>query len=141
MDEPTWVSRVVVDAMHTNQLQEHGGLQGTRDVNVLASALGRPQHKYAYEPDVEIATLAAAYVFGLATSHPYIDGNKRTAFVTGAVFLDQNGYDIDRSEQEVVETMLAVADRRLNEAELAAWIRSSLVPLPPPPTADTVPSL
>jgi len=135
MIEPEWVPRVVVDAMHTMQLQEHGGLQGTRDANALESALARPRHRYAYEPDVDLAALAAAYLFGLATSHPFNDGNKRTAFVTGVVFLQLNGYDLDCPEDAVVETMLAVADHRLDESGVAAWIRASLVPLAPDATA------
>jgi death-on-curing protein len=129
MDEPIWVDIVIADAVHTNQLQEHGGRQGVRDVNALAAALARPQQKFAYEPDADLAYLAAAYAFGIAMSHPYSDGNKRTAFLIAAIFLELNGYDIERADEQVVETMQAVADRKMTETELAAWLRMALAPI------------
>ena len=129
--EPTWVPHPMVEAVHTMQLQEHGGLQGTRDANALGSALARPRHKYHYEPGADLADLAAAYAYGLATCHGYADGNKRTAFVIAAIFLELNGYDLDVAHDDMVETMRAVADHRLGEAELAVWMRAALVPLPP----------
>ncbi len=129
MDEPTWVPRIVVDSAHTNQLQEHGGLQGIRDVNALESALARPQHKYAYDPEVDVAQLAAAYAYGIATSHPYADGNKRTAFVIAMIFLELNGSDLNRSEEEVVATMRAMANHHLSEIDLGTWFRTALMPL------------
>jgi len=132
MDEPTWVPRIVVDGVHTNQIQEHGGLQGIRDVNALESALARPQPKYAYDPAVDLAQLAAAYAYGIATSHPYADGNKRTALVIAMIFLELNGYDLNRSDDEVVTTMRAVANHHLGEAELVTWFRTALVPLTAP---------
>jgi len=128
VDEPTWVGLIVVDAVHTSQLQEHGGRQGTRDVNALAAALARPQHRFVYEPDADSADPAAAYAFGLATVHPFVDANKRTAFLVAAIFLELNGYDLARSDDEVVETMRAVANREMTERPLAKWIRSALVP-------------
>lgn len=128
MDEPIWVNSAVVDAVHTNQLQEHGGLQGTRDDNALLSALARPRNKYGYDPDADLADLAAAYAFGLATSHPYTDANKRTAFVIAAIFLDLNGFELNRSDEEIVDTMRALAGGGLSERKLAAWIRKALVP-------------
>lgn len=130
MDEPIWVSRTIVDAVHTNQLQEHGGLQGTRDVNALEAALARPLHKHTYEPNADLADLAAAYAFGLATTHPYIDGNKRTGFVIALIFLDLNGFDFDRPDDDtIVEAMRAVANGALSERKLASWIRTALIPL------------
>jgi death on curing protein len=139
MDEPIWVNLVVVHAVHTNQLQEHGGRQGTRDEHALAAALARAQHKLAYEPDADIAHLAAAYAYALATSHPFVDGNKRTAVVVAFIFLELNGYDVDRSERDVEVTIRAVADHRMSETELAAWIRHALVPLSP--DVDAAPSV
>lgn len=129
MEEPIWVDAVIVDAVHTNQLQEHGGLQGVRDEGALAAALARPQQTFAYEPDADIAQLAAAYAFGLAKSHPYSDGNKRTAFLVAAIFLELNGYDLTRSDDEIIEIMQGVAASQVTEARLAAWIRAALTPI------------
>ena len=121
--EPLWLSRVVVDAIHNDQLREHGGLPGVRDENVLESALARPQQKWNHEqPDV--ATLAAAYGFGLVKNHPYRDGNKRIGFLAMVTFLGLNGQALEATDAEVVAEVLALADGRLSQAELAAWIRS-----------------
>ena len=125
--EPTWVGRVVVDAVHLDQLREHGGLPGVRDENTLESALARPKQRWHYAHDSDLAALAAAYGWGLATSHPYRDGNKRIAFVVMAVFLELNGRRLEAPEAEVVQIMLAVADNRLKENELASWVRAHLV--------------
>lgn len=127
MPEPVWVPRVVLDSIHLDQLREHGGLQGIRDENALESALARARNKWAYESTEDPALLAAAYGFGLATSHPYRDGNKRIAFLAMLVFLGLNGWDVEASEDEVVATMLAVADRRCTEEQLADWLRAHLV--------------
>lgn len=124
MAEPVWVDRIVVDAIHLEQLREHGGLHGVRDENVLESALARPRNKWAYEHDP--ATLAAAYAYGLATSHPFRDGNKRVAFLVMVTFLGLNGWDFEAPEPDVVTTILAVADR-CSERDLADWIRSHSV--------------
>lgn len=128
MGEPAWVERIVVDAIHLDQLREHGGLQGIRDENALESALARARNKWAYDGIEDPATLAAAYGFGLGTSHPYRDGNKRIAFVTMVVFLGLNGWELEASDAEVVETMLGVAGGSLSEAGLAEWIRAYLRP-------------
>jgi len=127
MSEPVWVPRVVLDAIHLDQLREHGGLQGIRDENALESALARARNKWAYDSVEDPAVLAAAYGYGLATSHPYRDGNKRIAFLAMLVFLGLNDWELEAPEDEVVATMLAVADRRCTEEELAAWLRMHLV--------------
>jgi death-on-curing protein len=123
---PAWLSRLVVDAIHADQVREHGGLPGVRDENVLESALARPQQKLAYEPGIDLAGLAAAYAFGLARNHPYRDGNKRIAFLALVTFLGINGRDFDATEEDVVTTMLALAAGRLTEEQLASWIRGRL---------------
>jgi death-on-curing protein len=125
---PTWLGRVVVDAIHADQVREHGGLPGVRDENALESALARPQQKHAYDRAVDLAGLAAAYGFGLARNHPYRDGNKRIAFLALVTFLGINGKDFDASEADVVSTMLALADGSLTEAQLARWVRSHVTP-------------
>jgi death-on-curing protein len=127
--EPVWVDRLVLDAVHVDQLREHGGLPGTRDENALESAVARPKHRWHYEPRSDLATLAAAYGWGLATSHPYRDGNKRIAFLAMAIFVELNGYRLEAPEPEVVQVMLGVAGKQVTERELAKWIRSHLVRL------------
>lgn len=128
--DPIWLPRVLVDAMHYAQLDEHGGSHGLRDANALEAALARPRQKHSYDPSVDLADLAAAYAFALARSHPYTDGNKRTAFLAAAVFLDLNGYDIDRDDAEVIAAMTALADGSLAEEALARWLRDAMAPLP-----------
>jgi death-on-curing protein len=121
----------MLEAVHDAQLREHGGSPGVRDSGVLESALARPQHKYAYARGVDLATLAAAYAFGLARNHGFVDGNKRAAFMAAYVFLGLNGHDVDATEPDVVATMERVADGRLTEAALAIWIRERMGPADP----------
>ena len=117
-----WIERLVVLAAHDEQLAEHGGNPGIRDAGLLESALARPLNLAAYgKPDV--CDLAAAYAFGLAKNHPFIDGNKRTAFVALELFLALNGRELTADDAQCVVTMLAVAAGTLNEAMLADWIR------------------
>lgn len=122
--EPRWVSRLVVDAIHADLLLTHGGRRGLRDENGLESALARPRQRFAYEPRVDLATLAAGYGYGLARNHPYHDGNKRVAFVVMAVFLGLNGLAFAAGEAEVVTTMVGLASGELDEATLADWLRT-----------------
>jgi death-on-curing protein len=124
--EPRWVSRLVLDAVHFDQLREHGGLMGLREEDTLEAVLARPQQRWHYEPATDLATLAAAYGWGLVTSHPYRDGNKRIAFLAMAVFLGLNGYEIEAPQEEVVATMLAAAAGHRTEAELAEWVQRHL---------------
>jgi death on curing protein len=127
--EPRWVPRLVLDAVHLDQLREHGGLPGVRDEAALESALARPKQKWAYEAEADLALLAAAYGFGLARNHPYRDGNKRVAFLAMATFLGLNGFEIEAPEAEVVAVMVGVAAGHLTERQLADWLRVHLVPL------------
>jgi len=128
--EPAWVDRLVVDAVHLDQLREHGGLPGLRDENALESALARAKNRWHYEADVDLETLAAAYGWALTTSHPYRDGKKRVAFLTMAIFLGLNGRELDAPEPEVVQVMLAVAAGRCREGEIAAWVSADLTRSP-----------
>ena len=114
--------------MHHDMLRTHGGLSGVRDENALESALARPRHRWAYARNSDFATLAASYGFGLARSHGYRDGNKRTAFLVMAVFLGLNGFDLEAPEAEVVTVMLKLAAGTTSEAELARWLRAHIVP-------------
>ena len=121
--EPKWVTRVVVDAVHDDQLREHGGLPGIRDENALESALARPRQKWHHLDRTDMPALAAAYGFGLVKSHPYQDGNKRIGFLAMVTVLGLNGHDFFATETEVVTEILALADGRVSEEELAEWIR------------------
>jgi death-on-curing protein len=127
MEEPRWLPREAVLAMHERQLSEHGGGDGLRDEGLLDSALMRPQHKFAYgEPD--LFDLAAAYAYGIGRNHPFVDGNKRTALVASRTFLLINGYQISASKEDRLRTFLALAAGELSEEELASWFRSFAVP-------------
>jgi death-on-curing protein len=118
---------MMVGAIHFDQLQRHGGPQGVRDEGVIQSALARPRNKWAYEPQPDLATLAAAYGFGLTRNHGFIDGHKRVAFMAMYVFLGLNGHEIKASEAAVVVVMREVAASTRTEEDLAAWIRENLV--------------
>jgi death on curing protein len=121
-----WIGEPLVRALHSEQLAAHGGGAGVRDAGLLDSALQRPRNLAAYgTPDA--AALAASLAYGLARNHPFVDGNKRTAFVAGAVFLELNGFRVTMSEADVVLTILALAAGELAEDALAAWFRANSV--------------
>jgi death-on-curing protein len=126
--EPRWIDRLVVEAVHLDLVREHGGRPGLRDENSLEAALARPRQRLAYERATDVPALAASYVHGLVSSHPFVDGNKRIAFVTMAVFLELNGLRLSASEPEVVTVMLAAAAGELSEEELAAWLQLRTAP-------------
>lgn len=118
-----WVPLDAVLAIHDEQISEHGGIRGVRDLAVIDSALARPRNLVAYgKPDA--ANLAAAYGFGLCNNHGFLDGNKRTAYVVAETFLDLNGYAMDAPDDGVVNTMLAVASGGMPEEKLTNWFRS-----------------
>ncbi len=122
------MDRALIDAIHLDQLQQHGGRPGLKDENALESALARARRKWAYELASDVATLAAAYGFGLATHHGSSDGNKRVAFMAMYTFLGLNGWELEAPEPEVVELMRAAAARRRSERGLAEWLRAHIVP-------------
>ena len=120
-----WIDPRAISAIHDEQLAEHGGAAGLRDANLLESALARPMNLAAYE-EPDAAALAASYAVGLAKNHPFVDGNKRTAFVALELFLALNGRVLNASDVECVTTMLAVAAGEIDEATLAEWIRRNM---------------
>ncbi len=124
--EPLWLSRTVVDAIHTDQVREHGGRVGVRDDNALESALARPRNKWSYDPDSDITSLAAAYAFAFARNHPYNDGNKRMALLVMLTFLSINGHEIEADDDDVLTTIIGLAAGRIGEGDLAAWLRAHL---------------
>ena len=128
MIEPRWLAAVHVLAIHSGQIQAHGGSLGLRDRGLLESALERPRNRFHYETKPDLASLAAAYGFGIAKNHPFVDGNKRVAFQAMYLFLGLNGLRIDASEEQVVATILSLATGELDEPGLAAWLREHINP-------------
>ena len=114
--EPRWVDRLVVEAVHLDLIRAFGGMPGLRDEHALEAALARPQQHLAYVPEAGLLTLAAAYAHGLAANHPFVDGNKRIAFMTMAVFLGLNGVDLTATEAEALTVMLDLASGGLDVA-------------------------
>jgi len=136
MTDIVWVMDEIVLSIHEEQLSEHGGLAGIRDLNAVQSALARPRNLANYEDCNDIAQLAAAYTFGIAKNHGFADSNKRTALVVTDLFLMLNGYELTSPPSENVLTILGIADGSISEADLAVWIRSNIQsiqdkPLPP----------
>jgi death-on-curing protein len=123
MKEPVWLDRLTVDAIHFDLLLGHGGIHGLRDEGLLESALDRARNRWLYEPESDLAALAAAYGFSLKSNHPYADGNKRVALMAMYVFLAVNGRRLVAPEVEAALVVLDVSRGRLGEAELAAWLR------------------
>lgn len=119
------MSESVALALHDRQLAEHGGPSGLRDAGALASALARPVNQWSYGEDDPCA-LTAAYAFAIARNHAFADGNKRTAWVAGRLFLRKNGIGIVFTEREAIATVVALAAGELTEAELADWFRGHL---------------
>jgi death-on-curing protein len=117
-----WVALDVALAAHAEQIAEHGGGDGVRDERLLESAMARPMNLAAYG-DPDAASLAAAYAFGLARNHPFVDGNKRTAAVVAETFLMLNGRHLTASDAELVVAFLALAAGELSEEEMADWFR------------------
>ena len=129
MTEFKWLSRDAVDAMHREQLKEHGGLAGLKDENALEAALARPLNKAAYG-EGDLFALAAAYLYGIVRNHPYSDGNKRTGFLAAFTFLMINGYIIETGQADIVEFVLAVAAGEIDEEGATRFLRDVSVPLP-----------
>lgn len=124
MDEPVWIIRAVALSLHEEQLAEHGGPSGLRDEGLLDFALDRPKNQFSYgNPD--IYDLAAAYAYGIAKNHPFLDGNKRTSFVVCETFLNLNDCDLKATDEQALLLWLAVAEGGVTEAELAEWLRTN----------------
>ena len=120
--EPAWLDVQIALAVHDRQLAEHGGGQGVRDPALLESALARPRNRWGYGEDDRCA-LAAAYAYGIARNHPFVDGNKRTAWVFARLFLALNGVKLRFAPEEAIRAMLALAGGEVSEEEMAAWFR------------------
>jgi death-on-curing protein len=131
MSEPRWLELGIVLDFHAEQLALFGGADGIRDLGLLESALGRPQNKYSYG-ETNLAVLAAAYGFGIARNHPFVDGNKRTALASMIVFLNLNKLDLDAPQEAATAIVLALAAGEIGEDVLARWIGDNIRPLDAP---------
>ena len=125
MSEPRWVTTSQAIKIHAEQLAIYGGPAGIRDQGMLESALGRPQNKWSYG-ETDMATLAAAYAFAIARNHPFVDGNKRAAFMVMTVFLRKNGLAFAPSEALATEAIVSLAAGEVDEDGLTRWIRDTL---------------
>ena len=121
---PVWLGKAVVLAMHGRLLAEHGGAEGIRSPSLFESALARPQNLLAYD-NPDICDLAAAYTTGIIQNHPFVDGNKRTGFMDGYVFLAINGLHLLAEEMDVVRVVTLLAAGEIGETEFAAWLRKN----------------
>jgi death-on-curing protein len=127
MPEPVWIGLDVVLAIHDEQLAEHGGHSGVRDLRLLESVMARPLNQFAYG-QASIVRLAASYAFGISRNHPFLDGNKRTSLVVAELFLQLNGRDLSATDAECVTTFLRLAAGELTEDQLAHWIDANSSP-------------
>ena len=127
MRAPKWVNDVAVILLHAETLAEHGGREGIRDSGGLESALARPRNLHAYEGVTDLAQLAASYSYGIARNHPFVDGNKRMAFLVIGLFLANNGREVEADKAEATRVMFRVAAGEMKEPQLAEWIREHIV--------------
>ncbi len=127
MSEPKWLDSEAVLALHDEQLAEHGGSAGVRDLGLLDSALARPRNAWSYGQG-DLVALAGLYAAGVMRNHPFVDGNKRAGFLAAYVFLYVNGLELLADEGETVVHCLALAASEIDEAEFAGWLRDNLQP-------------
>jgi death on curing protein len=124
MTPPVWISEALARMIHDDQIARYGGSLGTRDESLFLASLDRPRNLFAYGDNPNLFDLAAAYAFGIAKNHPFVDGNKRTGFVLAAVFLELNGYSLDAPDSEVVGTMERLAQGLETQESVALWMQS-----------------
>jgi death-on-curing protein len=122
VNEPTWLTEQMVLAIHEDLISQYGGLSGVSNPALLEASLARPQHKFSYQPEVSLLELAAAYGFALCQNHPFVDGNKRTAFMAMYVFLGLNAYSFNAPEPEIVLVMESLASGEIDENALQVWL-------------------
>ncbi len=126
MSDPVWIDERDVLAIHDRLLALEGGLVGVRDEGLLKSALARPRQLHAYGKRPDMITMAAAYTVGIVRNHPFVDGNKRTGFVVGVLFLEINGYHFAATEESVAQAIISLAAGKLGDASFAAWMRANV---------------
>ncbi len=123
-----WIAERDVLAIHDRLLAAHGGRPGLRDEGLLQSALARPLQHHAYAEQPDVIEMAMLYTAGIVRNHPFIDGNKRTGFVTGVLFLELNGFIFMASEEDATQAVLGLAGGSLDEAAYTAWLRANSKP-------------
>lgn len=123
MKKPVWVEKEALLLLHAKALARFGGAEGLRDEGLLDSALARPQDALHYSEEQDVAALAASYAFGLAKNHPFVDGNKRAAFMSVGLFLGANGWELNAEPADSIRAVLALAGGEIGEEEFAAWLR------------------
>jgi death-on-curing protein len=128
MREPRWVQIEVIKAIHTRQINEHGGIHGIRDTSLLQSAMDAPKNSFHYGAESIIA-MAAKYAYSLASNHPFADGNKRTAYICMRLFLKLNGYDISADGKEKIHLMTSIASGTMSVEAITAWLNDHLIDL------------
>lgn len=121
MTDIRWLTTELVSALHRESVARFGGSDGVREIELLESALARPHNRAVYEEGVSVFALAADYCFGIARNHPFVDGNKRTSVLAGAVFLALNGYDFSPPETSIVQVIVALAAGEVDLEALALW--------------------
>jgi death-on-curing protein len=121
-----WIDVKALLLLHEESLVVHGGSRGVRDQGLLESALMRPQNAAMYNEDADIADLAASYAYGIAKNHPFVDGNKRAAFLSVGMFLGMNGYELMATPVNAIQAMLGLASGEISEEGLASWIREHI---------------
>jgi len=126
MSEPVWIDERDVLALHDRLLALDGGAPGLRDPGLLQSALARPRQLHAYGDNPDIIDMAAAYIAGIVRNHPFLDGNKRTGFLVGVLFLELNGARFTATEESAAQAILSLAAGTLDEPALAPWLRSNV---------------
>lgn len=123
--EPLWIVERDALAIHDRLLALHGGATGVRNRDLLESALARPRHHHSYAKSSDVVEMAAPYTAGIVRNHPFIDGNKRTGFVIGVLFLELHGFDFTASEADATQAVMALASGTLDEAAFTAWLREN----------------
>jgi death on curing protein len=126
--EPVWIEELEVLVLHERLLAIHGGLAGARDEGLLSSAVARPRQIANYESKADLIVLASAYTVGIVKNHPFIDGDKRTGFVVGILFLELNGYRFTATEADAADAVLALAAGALDEAGYTDFLRKNVLP-------------
>ena len=124
--EPVWIEEPEVLAIHDRLLAFHGGATGLRDRGLLQSALARPRHHHSYSGSSDFVEMAALYTAGIVRNHPFVDGNKRTGFVAGVLFLEMNGFTFRADEVDATRAVLGLAAGTIDEAVYTAWLRANV---------------
>ena len=126
MKEPVWLEKQALLILHAKGLARFGGPEGVRDEGLLDSALARPRNAFHYDGQKEVSALAASYAFGLAKNHPFVDGNKRVAFMAIGVFLAVNGWALKADSVGAIQAMMALAGGEIGESQFAAWLKHNI---------------